>query len=77
MIVIVEKNANGKIELTQEELQEMLEKVRQDGIEDYKKNQYSLTNTHPYWVYYNGADSGSLRPKTFETITIDCVGKTE
>lgn len=37
MIVIVEKNENGKIEFTKEELQKLLEEARAEGEHDARK----------------------------------------
>lgn len=38
MIVVIEKNANGKIEFTKEELEELLEKARAEGAREAQKN---------------------------------------
>lgn len=43
MIVIIEKNANGKIEFTKEELEELLEKARAEGVRECQKNNYIYT----------------------------------
>lgn len=43
MIVVIEKNANGKIEFTKEELEELLEKARAEGAKEAQKNNYIYT----------------------------------
>ena len=43
MVVVIEKNANGKIEFTKEELEELLEKARQEGIKEGQKYSYIYT----------------------------------
>lgn len=43
MIVLIEKNANGKIEFTKEELEELLEKARAEGVRESQKNNYIYT----------------------------------
>lgn len=43
MIVVVKENANGKIEFTKDELEELLEKAKQEGITIGQKNQYVYT----------------------------------
>lgn len=43
MIVLFEKNANGKIEFTKEELEELLEKARQEGVREGSKPNYIYT----------------------------------
>lgn len=43
MIVVIEKNANGKIEFTKEELEELLEKARTEGAKEAQKNNYIYT----------------------------------
>lgn len=47
MIVVVKENANGKIEFTKDELEELLEKAKQEGIAIGQKNQYVYTTAHP------------------------------
>ena len=42
MIVIIEKNENGKYEFTKEELQVLLEQAREEGRKDAKKRERSL-----------------------------------
>lgn len=43
MIVVIEKNANGKIEFTKEELEELLEKAKQEGVKEGSKQNYIYT----------------------------------
>lgn len=43
MVVIIEKNANGKIEFTKEELEELLEKAKQEGREEAQRYNYIYT----------------------------------
>lgn len=43
MIVLFEKNANGKIEFTKEELEDLLEKARQEGVREGSKPNYIYT----------------------------------
>ena len=51
MIVLIEKNANGKIEFTQEELENLLEKARQEGIKEGTKHNYIYSpSTTPNFV---------------------------
>lgn len=47
MIVVVKENANGKIEFTKDELEELLEKARQEGVKDAQKNNYITTPSNP------------------------------
>ncbi len=46
MIVVIEKNATGEIEFTQEQLEELLEKARQEGVKEAQKPNYIYTNTY-------------------------------
>ncbi len=58
MVVVIEKNANGKIEFTKEELEELLEKAKQEGIKEGQKYSYiyttpsspSITPMTPNWT---------------------------
>lgn len=43
MIVVIEKNENGKIEFTKEELEQLLEKARAEGAKEAQKNNYIYT----------------------------------
>ena len=43
MVVVIEKNVNGKIEFTKEELEELLEKARQEGVREGSKQNYIYT----------------------------------
>ena len=56
MVVVIEKNANGKIEFTKEELEELLEKARQEGRAEAQRNNYIYTNPS------NPAPSTPLNP---------------
>lgn len=47
MIVVIEKNANGKIEFTKEELEELLEKARAEGAREAQKTTYITTPSTP------------------------------
>ena len=52
MIVVIEKTANGKIEFTKEELEELLEKAKQAGITEAQRYNYIYTtpsNPSPVW----------------------------
>lgn len=44
MIVIVEKNASGKIELTKEELEKLLEQAKKEGAESGKSKILTYPN---------------------------------
>lgn len=72
MVVVIEKNANGKIELTKDELQELLEQARQEGINDYLKRNWYVVNTPIAWSDYNK----TTIPYTF-TCTSASEGKTQ
>ena len=58
MVVVIEKNANGKIELTKEELEALLEQAKQEGIKEGQKYSYiyttpsspSITPLTPNWT---------------------------
>lgn len=51
-IVVIEKNKNGKIELTQEELQKMLDDAYNQGYMDGKVR-YETITVHPsYPIWY-------------------------
>lgn len=67
MVVVIEKNANGKIELTKEELQELLEQAKQEGINEYIKRNYYVVNTPIVW----GTKTGTPIPEQYTTITCD------
>ena len=45
MIVLIEKNANNKLEFTKEELEELLEKARQEGVKEGQKTNYIYTRS--------------------------------
>ena len=58
MVVLFEKNANGKIEFTKEELEQLLEQAKQEGIKEGQKYSYiyttpsspSITPITPNWT---------------------------
>ena len=43
MIVLFEKNANGKIEFTKEELEALLEQARTEGVKEGNRQNYIYT----------------------------------
>ena len=47
MIVVIEKNTNGKIEFTKEELEELLEKARAEGVREASKTTYITSPANP------------------------------
>ena len=47
MIVIVEPNKNGKIELTKEELQEYLEKAKAEGVKEERGRNINRITVNP------------------------------
>lgn len=54
-VVVVEKNKDGKIELTKEEVQKMLDDAYNQGYEDGRKTKYE-TFTYPSlptWYTYS------------------------
>lgn len=54
MIVVIEKNANGKIEFTKEELEELLEKAREKGVKEAQKTNYIYTQpSNPYQTAFS------------------------
>lgn len=48
MIVLIEKTENGKIELTKEKLESLLEKARQVGVNEAQKTTYYVEPLNPY-----------------------------
>lgn len=62
MVVAIDKNANGKIELTKDELQELLEQARQEGVNDYIKRNWCIVNNPIVWSDY---DKTNHPPYTF------------
>lgn len=61
-VVIIEKNKYGKIELTKEELQKMLDDVYNQGYADGKGRYETITYpSYPVWYSTTNAESkGSL-----------------
>ena len=52
-IFVIEKNENGKIELTKEELQQMLDDAYHQGYSDGKESNATITYpSHPWTVTY-------------------------
>jgi len=51
-VVVIEKNKDGKIELTKEELQKMLDDAYTQGYTDGKGRYETITYpSHPFWWY--------------------------
>lgn len=51
-VVIIEKNKDGKIELTKDELQKMLDDAYSQGYADANKKYDTITYpSYPYWLY--------------------------
>ena len=51
-VVIIEKNKDGKIELTKDELQKMLDDAYSQGYADGNKKYDTITYpSYPSWVY--------------------------
>jgi len=66
-IVVIEKNEAGKVELTKEELQKMLDDAYNQGYADGNR---STTVTYPYWPYtVLTNDPCSISSKDYVTIT--------
>ena len=61
-IVVIEKNKNGKIELTKEELQKMLDDAYNQGYMDGKGRYETITYpSHPIWcTTANAASKDSI-----------------
>lgn len=55
MIVLIEKNERGKIEFTKEELEDILEKARAEGVKEGQKYSY---------IYTTPPNSSPLQPNT-------------
>lgn len=49
-VIIIEKNKNGKIELTKEELQKMLDEVYTQGCSDGKRSMIPTTYPSCPWT---------------------------
>lgn len=53
-VVIIEKNKDGKIELTKDELQKMLDDAYAQGYADGNKKYDTITYpSYPNWIYSN------------------------
>lgn len=86
MIVVIEKNANGKIEFTQEELETLLEKARQEGINEGTKRSYiysplttpSTTPTFDPWPYQFTCQTGTVATSDTakQTVSLNGTGTT-
>ena len=51
-VVIIEKNKDGKIELTKDELQKMLDDAYSQGYTDGNKKYDTITYpSYPNWIY--------------------------
>ena len=50
-VVMVEKNKDGKIELTKDELQKMLDDAYSQGYADGSKKYDTITYPSPNWIY--------------------------
>ena len=49
-VVIIEKNKDGKIELTKDELQKMLDDAYSQGYADGNKKYDTITYPSPSWI---------------------------
>lgn len=50
-VVVVEKNKDGKIELTKDEIQKMLDDAYNQGYADGNKKYETITYPSPSWTY--------------------------
>jgi len=63
-VVVIEKNKDGKIELTKDELQKMLDDAYSQGYADGNKTYDTITYpSYPNWIY---------KSASIDKITIDC-----
>jgi len=69
-VVVVSPNKNGKIELTKEELQKMLDDAYNKGYTEGKSKSYDTINVPSYPIYYNYSNDGSIPTRHVE-ITCD------
>ena len=67
-VVMVEKNKDGKIELTKDELQKMLDDAYSQGYADRSKMYDTITYPSPNWIYT--VTSGNEIPKNKCDITL-------
>ena len=58
-VVVIEKNKDGKIELTKEELQKMLDDAYTQGYTD-GKGRYETITYPSYPVWYTTADQSTI-----------------
>lgn len=63
-IVVVTVNKDGKVELTKEELEKILEEAYESGHNDACRNYWYIT-THPY-TYSVGNGTGDVHPYKYE-----------
>ena len=59
-VVVIEKNKSGKIELTKEELQKMLDDAYYQGYTDGKGKYETITYPSYYPWYVNCSNSGAI-----------------
>lgn len=57
-IVVIEKNENGKIELTKEEIQQMLDDAYYQGYSDGKRSSDAIT--HPSYPWPVTCDQSNI-----------------
>ncbi|MCH5315492.1 MAG: hypothetical protein J1E81_06230 [Eubacterium sp.] len=76
MIVLFEKNANGKIEFTNEELEKLLEEAKQEGVREGSKSNYIYTTpsnpspatpSFPYNPYILPVTCGTPQTISYDT----------
>ena len=67
-VVIIEKNKDGKIELTKDELQKMLDDAYSQGYSDGSKKYDTITYPSPNWI--DTATSVNEIPKNKCDITL-------
>ena len=63
-VVVVSPNKNGKIELTKEELQKMLDDAYNKGYSEGKSKSYDAITVPSYPVYYNSNETIPLQKYT-------------
>jgi hypothetical protein len=67
-VVVVEKNKDGKIELTKDELQKLLDDAYNQGHADGSKKYDTITYPSPSWTYTT--PSGTAIPLNKYDITL-------
>ncbi len=80
MIVVYKEIKNGKVELTQEELEELLEKARKEGYnEGYKDGQNAFYESHRYQtipdITYPSIPAYPVNPIGWDKATIGINGE--